>query len=279
MTTDFSEICRILADNGIENPRLETRLLMAAVLHRAPAQIYSDTALNEVQTAEISKLLAERTAHKPLDKILGHREFYKSDFIVDENVLSPRPDTEILVEEALQLSLPKTASVLDLGTGSGCIISSLLLERPQACGTALDISPKSLEIARRNAHNLGLENRINFVCANWFAPDFLAQFNTKFDLIVSNPPYIPTADIQQLATEVKDYDPYAALDGGTDGLDSYRRIAEIAPRLLQPHGFMAVEIGIKQAADVIDIFKQNAFTHIKTAKDLGGIERCLIFQL
>jgi release factor glutamine methyltransferase len=223
-------------------------------------------------------MLQQRLAHKPLDKIIGRREFYKANFVVNENVLSPRPDTEILVEEAIKL-LPDTAvEILDLGTGSGCIIESILAEKPQARGVAVDISAAALQTARLNAENLQLTTRLDFVNADWFAPDFCAEIGKKFDMIVSNPPYIPTADIATLAAEVKNYDPAAALDGGADGYDSYRRISELAPELLQNGGYILLEAGIGQAEKIADIFCNHKLKLINIVPDLNGISRCIILQ-
>lgn len=278
MNHAFDLIVQQLASAGIPSPRLEARLLIAAVLQCAPSAVFTDTELSAAQKHRLNQLLQQRLAHKPLDKILGHREFYKFDFVVDENVLSPRPDTEILVEEALKLLPAAPADVLDLGTGSGCIIASILAERPQARGVAVDISASSLQVARQNAENLGLSERLRFMRADWFDADFIRQIGQKFTLIVSNPPYIPTSDISALEPEVKDYDPLAALDGGSDGFASYRRIAELAPELLQAGGYILLEAGIGQAAEIADEFSRNGLKHIRTVNDLAGIARCVILQ-
>ncbi len=278
MNQAFDFIVQQLASTGIPSPRLEARLLIAAILQCPPSAVFADTELSAEQKQRLNQLLQQRLAHKPLDKILGHREFYKFDFAVDENVLSPRPDTETLVEEALKL-LPQTAAdILDLGTGSGCIIESILAERPHARGVAVDISAPSLQIARQNAENLGLSERLRFIQADWFAADFIRQIGQKFSLIVSNPPYIPTADIADLEPEVRDYDPSTALDGGADGLVSYMRIAELAPELLHTGGYILLEAGINQADDIVAIFVRNGLKHIRTVNDLAGIARCVILQ-
>ena len=278
MNSLFEQIINDLAKAGIASPRLEARLLIAAALEIAPTQVSTEVLPSAEQTEKIHAMLAQRLQHKPLDKILGHREFYKFDFAVDENVLSPRPDTEILVEEALKLLPPNEAEILDLGTGSGCIIESILAEQPRAHGVAVDISEKSLQIARKNAENFGLDERLQFIQADWFATDFTRQLGQQFALIVSNPPYIPTADIIALEPEVKNYDPPAALDGGSDGFDSYRRIAEIAPELLQKGGHILLEAGINQADEIAAIFIKNGLHYIRTANDLSGIARCVILQ-
>ncbi len=278
MSTIFEQIVAELAAAGISGPRLEARLLIASVLKKAPTLVFADTTLNDAQLAKLNALLKQRLRHKPLDKILGHREFYKFDFAVDENVLSPRADTEILVEEALKLLPDDKSTVLDLGTGSGCIIESILAERLSADGIAVDISEKSLNIARKNAENLGINKRLRFIQADWFAADFCERIGEKFGMIVSNPPYIPTADIFTLEPEVKNYDPRAALDGGKDGFDSYKRIAAIAPNLLQDGGYILLEAGIGQADEIADIFTRQGLKHIRTIADLSGIDRCVVLQ-
>lgn len=277
MSLNFAEICQALAKNGVENPRLETRLIMAFVLQCQPAEVFSDSSLTDKQSRQADEILRRRLQHEPLDKILGHREFYKFDFVVDKSVLSPRPDTEILVEEAVSLA-HNNMSILDLGTGSGCIIESILSEFPQMQGTAVDISEQSLDIARRNAANLNLGARLRFIQADWFTANFCALIGQKFDMIVSNPPYIPTSDIAALDDEVKNHDPLAALDGGEDGLQSYKRIAEIAPTLLNNKGYILLEVGINQAHQVADIFTAQGLKLLKIVPDLSGIERCVILQ-
>ncbi len=278
MSTFFEQIVAELAAAGIPGPRLETRLLIAAVLKIEPSAVFTDVAPNAAQTAEIRRLLAQRLQHKPLDKILGHREFYKFDFLVDENVLSPRADTEILVEEALRLPLAEKARILDLGTGSGCIIETLLAEKPAMSGVAVDISAESLQVAQKNAEKLGVDKHLQFMQADWFAADFCERIGEKFDMITANPPYIPTADIATLEPEVKNYDPPAALSGGTDGFDSYRRIAVVAPELLKDGAYILLEAGIGQAAEIAALFMRQGLKHLRTLADLSGIDRCVVLQ-
>jgi len=279
MTDFFSQIIRKLAAEKIENPRLEARLMMAEALHCRPEEIYQDIKLTQEEQAKVEAMLDERLRHKPLDKILGHREFYKYDFIVTEDVLSPRPDTEILVEEALEIlkNIPKP-KILDLGCGSGCIIETLLKELPAASGCAADISDKALAVAKQNAENLGVNDRLRLLNADWFADDFVAATGETFDMIVSNPPYIPSADIETLDTEVKNYDPLTALDGGKSGYDSYERIAQIAPEMLQNSGYILLEAGYGQAEKIADIYIKQGFKLLKIVDDLAGIERCVILQ-
>ncbi len=280
MNNLFLQAVQTLAEAQIENPRLETRLIFADVLHCSPSEIFQDISLTSPEIEKINDMLAQRLKHKPLDKILGHREFYKYDFIVNEDVLSPRPDTEILVEAALEiLHNISNAKILDLGCGSGCIIETLLKEIPSASGCAVDISANALKIAQKNADNLAVNEHLNFINANWFTDDFTAQIGKKFDMIVSNPPYIPSADIAVLDTEVKDYDPLLALDGGQSGFESYKRIAQIAPKLLNNGGYILLEAGCGQAKQIANIFITQGFDLLKIVNDLSDIERCVVLRL
>lgn len=280
MNNLFLQAVQTLAEAQIENPRLETRLIFADVLHCSPSEIFQDISLTSPEIEKINDMLAQRLKHKPLDKILGHREFYKYDFIVNEDVLSPRPDTEILVEAALEiLHNISNAKILDLGCGSGCIIETLLKEIPSASGCAVDISANALKIAQKNADNLAVNEHLNFINANWFTDDFTAQIGKKFDMIVSNPPYIPSADIAVLDTEVKDYDPLLALDGGQSGFESYKRIAQIAPKLLNNGGYILLEAGYGQAKQIANIFITQGFDLLKIVNDLSDIERCVVLRL
>ena len=275
----YNSIIQQLASANIPSPRLEARLLMAHVLNCNPSEIYTGVVVSLSQKQQIEHLLRRRLAHCPLDKIIGKREFYKSEFICNENVLSPRPDTEILVEEAIRiLSRQPTSNILDLGTGSGCIILSLLKEFPQTHGVAVDISEKALEVAKANSKSLHLETQIKFYLGSWFADDFCAQIGAEFNLIVSNPPYIASSEIADLAPEVKKYDPMLALDGGKSGFDSYIRIAEIAPKLLADNGYILLEAGKGQAPKIGEIFAQNGLKLCAIIPDLAGIERCVILQ-
>lgn len=275
----YQETIQKLTAAKIPSPRLEARLLIAAAAQLTPDLINTGTTLTPEQNSELNTMLQRRLEHKPLDKILNRKEFYKYSFLVDENVLTPRPDTEILVEAADNIiKTNKIDTILDLGTGSGCILLSLLKENPQIFGTGVEKSPKAITIAEQNCLLLGLEKNCRFILADWFDTKFLNLLPQTFDLITSNPPYIPTQHIANLEPEVKNYDPSIALDGGADGLDSYRQIAAHCSRLLNVDGYLLLEIGIGQADDVIQIFEQQELSHISTLKDLSGIQRCIIFR-
>ena len=278
--TVYETIIQNLVKAKIPSPRLEARLLLAHVLHQNEndASILQ-TSLTHEQEQALRELLSKRIEkHYPLDKLIGHKGFYKYDFAVNEDVLSPRPDTEILVEKAVQISNQRKIQILDLGTGSGCILLSLLKENEQATGVGVDISAAALNVARQNAQQLGVNNRVSWLNTSWFEENFINQFSHPFELIVSNPPYIPEADITELAAEVKDHDPLAALSGGRDGLTSYRRLAEIAPQLLAEEGTILLECGINQAQQVAEMFVANGLTLIEIVADLQGIDRCIILK-
>jgi len=216
------------------------------------------------------KVIERRKNAEPLSKILGHRGFWKSDFIVNENVLDPRADSETLIQAILEKFLDKNfpLRILDLGTGSGCLLISLLMEYPKANGVGVDISEKALEIARKNAVK-------NNVKADFILADMaeLPKDLGVFDIVISNPPYIPTKEIEGLEENVKKYDPLLALDGGEDGLNFYRTIAEKAPA---PVVFL--EIGQGQEKDVQSIFEHKNWQFLGTKKDFSGITRVLIFK-
>lgn len=279
MANIFDDLVQRLADARIESPRLEARILLAFVCGKEPAEIFADIELAPAQDKSLQNLLQRRLSHEPLDKILGKRDFYRATFKVSDKVLSPRADTETLVEAALRL-LPAdfVANILDLGTGSGCIIESVLSERPLMQGVAVDISAEALKVAKENAENLGVANRLKFIQASWFYADFATRLAQKFDLIVTNPPYIPTGEITTLMPEVQQYDPFVALDGGTDGFDSYKRIAELAPKLLKDGGYILLEAGAGQAEQIAEIFALQELHLVDIIRDLAGIKRCVVMK-
>lgn len=263
MSLSFTEVVQKLSQAGICSPRLEARLLME----------------NAENDKMLENMLEKRLKHKPLDKILGQKEFYKYRFKVSENVLSPRPDTETLVEAAIKIIKDKNIdSVLELGVGSGCVLLSLLADCGTLRGVGVDKSVKALEVARENAEFLGVTDRCHLIEADWFEEKFLQKLTPSYDMIVSNPPYIPSKDIEKLDPEVKNYDPRLALDGGSNGLESYQKIVPLAYLLLQENGYLLLEAGIHQAASIVDLATKKGLIHIQTLKDLGSVERCIIFQ-
>ena len=260
------------ADKGLENPRLDAEILLCSVLkcQRITLYVHFDQPLEEHELAQYRGYVARRAAAEPLAYILGSRAFMKYDFKVTPDVLVPRPETELLVECAAKLAGNIEApEVLDIGTGSGAIIVSLLDMLPNAKGTAVDVSPGALKVAQANAEQIGVAQRLKFVRSDLYAA--LPQ-DSKFDVIISNPPYIPSADIAGLAADVR-REPRLALDGGADGLNFYRRIISGAPKFLKPNGFLAFEIGINQGEDVAALCRQTGFAVTAVRHDYAGIDR------
>ena len=274
----FEDVVRRLTEGQIPSPRLEARLLIANTLGVDANELNPFAVkLDDAQTEKLMQSVQDRLKHKPICKIVGKKAFYKYDFHVDCNVLSPRPDTEILVEAAIHLGQEnKLTRVLDLGTGSGCILLSVLADLPNAKGVGIDISDKALEIAQTNAEMLGVVSRVELMRASWF--DDNLSLGDKFDLIVSNPPYIKSADIATLDTEVKDYDPMLALDGGADGYRDYKKLAERIPSWIKEGGYVLLEVGIGQAEKVAQIFQEKGLSLCEIVKDLAGINRCVILK-
>lgn len=260
------------ADKGLESPRLDAEILLCSVLDcdRINLYVHFDQPLEEKELAAYRQFVARRAAHEPMAYILGERSFMHFDFKVTPHVLVPRPETELLVERVAELA-PKDREIkiLDIGTGSGAIIVSLMNLLPKASGTAVDISPQALANAKMNAEKYNVDKRINFVQSDLYSK--LPQ-GEKFDIIVSNPPYIPTKDIEGLARDVRK-EPSIALDGGADGLDFYRRIIAKLQEFLKPEGFVAFEIGIYQGEAVSALCRVQGFTQTAVVNDYADIER------
>jgi release factor glutamine methyltransferase len=257
----------------IETPLLDARLLLAHAtsLTREDMILDPQRSADPVSVEKFRDFIARRMAHEPVSRILGTREFYGRAFTVTPAVLDPRPDTETLIDLALPL-IAGRCRILDLGTGSGAIIVTLLAERPAALGVAVDTSEAALKTAKANAEAHGVAGRLSFLTCSWFE-----RVSGRFDLIAANPPYIPAGDIQGLEPDVREFDPHLALAGGTDGLDAYRQIAAGAGHVLAPGGQIVVEIGAGQALDVEEIFARAGFSLRGEGIDLGGHIRCLAF--
>jgi release factor glutamine methyltransferase len=276
-----SEALRLVAQAfrsiALDEADADARVLIAHALHldRARLIAQSDRILEARETAVISALAARRLKHEPVSRILGQKEFWSLTLEVSPDALVPRPETETIIEGALDyvarggLRMEKLR-VLDIGTGSGALLLALLGELTNATGTGTDVSQAALQVAKANAAQLGFEGRCSFV-----ACDMASQVQGPFDLVVSNPPYVAHDEIATLAPEVRNYDPIIALDGGEDGLTAYRAIAADAKRLLAPAGRMFVELGAGQEAAVRTLFT-NAGLNVGVArKDLAGIPRVL----
>jgi release factor glutamine methyltransferase len=262
-----------LAEAGCETPQLDARLLLQAAtgLSREEMILAPSRPVDPKAASAFRTFIARRVQREPVSRILGEREFYGRPFHVTPDVLDPRPDTETLIEAALAL-MPEAARVLDLGTGSGAIAVTLLAERPDASGTATDLSPRALAVALANAERNGVLARLALLEGSWFSP-----VTGRFDIIVSNPPYIRASDVAGLSLDVRNFDPRLALVGGEDGLDPYRAIASGGAAHLAENGHVLVEIGAGQAEDVAAIFAAQGFRQIGCRFDLGGHPRCLTF--
>ena len=258
-----------LASRGVENARLEAEWLLCAAtgLDRVGLYLNFEKPLNDDELAAYRAMVARRGRREPLQHILGTQEFCGLEFEVSPEVLIPRHDTETLVNEAL-VRMPAAQTVLDIGTGSGCIAIALACRLPGASVTAVDISEAALVVARRNAEKIGVA--IEFLQGSLLEP----VAGRLFDLIVSNPPYIPSGDIETLEPEVRDFDPRAALDGGADGLNVYRAMIPDAAAFLNSGGWLLVEVGVGQAADVAQMFRAaRIYGEPITISDGAGIER------
>lgn len=262
---------------GIENPALDARLLVQAAADCDEIEMIREPGkrLGESELEKLRKFETRRMAHEPVSRILGSREFWGLTFEVTPATLDPRPDSETLIEVALDILRDVAAPrILDIGTGTGCLLVTLLHERADAEGLAVDISEAALDVATRNAAALGCDARAAFRRASW------AQgVDERFDLVISNPPYIPTATIATLDEEVRVFDPRLALDGGADGYDAYRAIGDALPRLLAPEGHAVVELGIGQEADVAKIFLEAGLEVREAVADLAGVPRAIVARL
>ena len=257
----------ILAATGVANPRTDARILLAhaAGVPRDRLVLSGDQPLTEAFAQAYGRAIERRAARVPVSQITGRREFYGREFIVTPDVLDPRPDTETLIEVALSQPFER---VLDLGSGSGCILLSLLAERTESAGVGTDISKNALEVAARNAESLTLGSRAAFLYSDWFT-----AVAGRFDLIVSNPPYIPEAEIEGLEPEVRDHEPRIALTPGGDGLGAYRAIASGIVAHLNPGGRVLLEIGPSQAEAVTALLTKAGLRHISVHPDLDGRDR------
>jgi release factor glutamine methyltransferase len=263
-----------LKKRGASAPRLEVELLLGRVvkLDRVGLLIDADRPLSKAELGGYRALHQRRRAGEPVAYLLGAREFYGRSFRVDKRVLIPRPDTEALVEVALERTrhVSLSARVLDLCTGSGCVAITLARERPTTTVTGVDISPEALAVSHENAIRLGA------VTTSFLRSDLFSAFDPKrqrFDLITANPPYIADAEIPTLAVDIRNFEPRLALSGGEDGLALVRAIIEQAPAFLDPGGVLAMEIGSDQAAAVVSLFEALGFREVRVRRDYGGNDR------
>ncbi|MEM8979361.1 MAG: peptide chain release factor N(5)-glutamine methyltransferase [Pseudomonadota bacterium] len=260
---------RALKNLGIDSAQTDARWLMAKALD-VPKDRLTLVLPDEISASQFARfqvMLEQRFKRQPVSQILSERTFFSRNFRVTSDVLDPRPETERLVEIALQKPFQKVA---DLGTGSGCILLTLLAETTGTRGVGGDVSEAALEVAKSNCKQLQLAGRATFIVSDWFS-----AFEGSFDLIVSNPPYIELADIAHLSPEVRDWEPHLALTTGTDTLQAYREIARSASRFLAPRGRILLEHGVGQAGEITEIFSKEGWSKIQSFTDLTGRARVL----
>ena len=272
----LARLRRAFTEAGLDTPALDARILVTEALGIGATELaLRPEALLGGQAARLAAWAARRLAREPVSRILGQREFWGLPFMLSPATLVPRPDSETVVETALALVSDRGAPLrlLDLGTGSGCLVVALLHELPGATGLGVDRSFEALSAARANAEANGVGGRARFVASDW-----ASALRGRFDLIVSNPPYIPSGDIAGLDPEVRAHDPPAALDGGSDGLSAYRVILGEADRLLSPAGVLVVEIGVRQAEDLGRLAVEAGLRVLRVSSDLGGQLRAVALE-
>lgn len=273
----LTETAGRLADAGVGNPRAEARLLLRHALELGVETIIGspEREIDDNARSRLEAATARRAGREPMSHILGKREFWSLEFRVTSDTLDPRPDSETLIEAVLARIADRQAPlrVLDLGTGSGCLLLSLLNELTRATGIGVDIGIATIEVARGNAAALGLDGRASFLPGDWDS-----GLDGVFDLVVSNPPYIPSGDIDGLQPEVAQFEPRLALDGGDDGLDAFRSLAPVFARRLAKHGIAALEIGFGQAGPATRIMTDAGLDIVASHTDLGGVPRCILLR-
>ena len=265
----------------VDSPRLSAELLLGRALgcDRAALTARSEDAVPPERARVFEGLVARRASREPIQHILGRTEFWSMSFLTDRRALIPRPETELLVEMALAFLRGRVRpEIADIGTGTGCIALALAHELPEAAVTASDASAEALALAGENARLNGLEGRVRFLRGDMAQPFLAAGLAGRFDVILSNPPYIPCGEIASLQAEVRDHDPRAALDGGVDGLDAYRRLLRETPALLRPEGALMMELGAGQAGGVVALAIDAGWRVERVARDLQGIDRVVIVR-
>lgn len=270
-----AETAAALSSAGFEEPRRQARRLVASALAISPADLFGepDRAVDEQQIILLNGMLSRMVENEPLSRIVGRREFWGLEFVLSGATLDPRPESETVVEAVLRRQSQRNAPLrlLDLGTGTGCLLLAVLSEIPAATGFGIDIGEDAIRTAADNAARLGLRERALFLVGDW-----AAALSGSFDAIIANPPYIASAQLPLLPHAVARYDPWPALDGGADGLASFRAIAADLPRLLAPEGIFVTEVGVGQADEVAKIVKAHGLTADGIEKDLAGIARCVV---
>jgi release factor glutamine methyltransferase len=265
---------KILKENNIPNPYLDCEILLSESINKDKKHfiLNSKEILNRQQLVNFNSFINRRKNHEPIAYLVNRKEFWKDEFYINKNVLIPRPDTELMIEQTLKIYSYKSQSqILDIGTGSGCILLSILKERPNFYGTGIDISKKSINVSKINAKQLNLINRVKFFHSS------VDNFNIgKYDIIVSNPPYIEILNLKYLEKDVVSFEPKLALNGGFDGFSKIRKVISKASILIKKNGKFILEIGFNQKDKVKKMLKENNFYVNKTLKDYGKNDRCII---
>jgi len=272
--TILDQASDLLKNFNIKNNRLDTELMLSNSLRisRENLLLNLNKEINHDEHKKFESLLKKRKKKIPMAYIVGYKHFWKSKFIVNKSVLIPRPETELIIEEALKyLPEKKYKKIIDLGTGSGCIIISLLIERPKSTGIGLDISKNAIKVAKINAKLQQVNNRVKFINS-----DVDKHKGDKYDLVVSNPPYIERAEISRLEDDIRNYEPILALDGGPDGYSKIEKVIEKSIYLLKRNGKLILEIGYNQAYGTSCLLKKYGFYINKISKDMSKKDRCII---
>ncbi len=256
---------------GIEDPQRDARKILRSVIHSESGTIDPSAELSATEADRFFRGITEREAWRPVSQIIGVREFWGREFFVTQDTLDPRPDSELIIEKALELANPQ--KILDLGTGTGCLLLTLLAEFPSATGLGVDVSEAALDVAQKNANSHGLSNKATFQKSDWFE-----EVTGKFDLIVCNPPYISEMEFARLDKEVKNWEPKFALTPGGDGLLAYREISNRLTAHLTEDGIAIFEFGFSQGNNVKKIFSLPEFTVFEVAQDLNGKDRAIIIR-
>ena len=270
----LSEAENILKDSFVKNPKLDSEILLSKTLKikREDLLINLNNNIKNDQKKIFFNLIYRRKKKEPIAYILGYKEFWKRKFFINKNVLIPRPDSEILIEETLKnISIKKSFNILDIGTGSGCLLLSILKERRKSYGTGIDVSKNAISVAKYNAKIQHIEDRVRFLIAD--VDKFL---NGKYDLIISNPPYIKKHKLKYLEEDVIVYEPKLALDGGCDGFSKIEKLIRKSSLLLKNNGKMIIEIDSDQILKSKFFLRKNNFYVNKISKDLSGLNRCIV---
>jgi release factor glutamine methyltransferase len=270
----FNKGMRILQNNNTTNPLIDTTILLSESIQKDKKHIILNPKepISSKQLNKFINLIERRKKGEPIAYIINKKEFWRDEFYVNKDVLIPRPDTELVIEQVLKIySKESKLQVLDIGTGSGCILLSILKERPNFCGTGIDISKKSINVSKFNANKMGLNNRVSFIHSS--VDNFKIR---KYDLVVSNPPYIKLLNLKYLEKDVANFEPKLALSGGFDGFSKIRKVINKTSNLIKRNGKFILEIGFNQKNRVKEILKKEGFYINKSLRDYGNNDRCII---